>query len=375
MASRRLLYLFNDAPFFLSHRLPVARAAAATGYDVHVATPPSPAAAGLARYGLTHHPIALTRRGVNPAGQLASLAAIVRLYHRLRPDLIEHATIKPVLYGGLAARVLRRPAVVSWMTGLGFVFISQGARAALVRRAVAAGYRAALRRPGSWVIFENPDDRDLFATRGLTDPGRTRLIRGAGVDMSLFHPTPEEPGVPVVVLAARMLRDKGVVEFVEAARTLRSSGARAKFVLAGAADPDNPAGLPEAQLRTWHDEGSIEWWGQRDDMADVLRRAHIVCLPSYREGLPKVLVEAAASGRAIVATDAPGCREVVRHEWNGLLVPVRNALALAQAIGRLLADPAERERMGARGRERVEEQFSERYVIQQTLAVYAEAAG
>jgi glycosyltransferase involved in cell wall biosynthesis len=373
--TRRLLYLFNDAPFFLSHRLPVARAAAAGGYEVHVATPPSPAAAALAREGLTHHPIALTRRGVNPAAQLASLVAIARLYRRLRPDLIEHATIKPVLYGGLAAGALRQPAVVSWMTGLGFVFISEGTRARLVRRAVRTGYRTALRRTGSWVIFENPDDRDLFVAAGLTEPSRTRLIRGAGVDMTMFHPTPETPGVPVVVLAARMLRDKGVVEFVEAARTLRSSGAVARFVLVGPADPDNPAGLPEAQLRAWHEEGSVEWWGQRDDMANVFQGTHVACLPSYREGLPKVLVEAAASGRAIVATDAPGCREVVRDQWNGLLVPVRNAAALAEAIGRLLADPAERARMGARGRERVEHQFSDRHIIRETLAVYAEAAG
>lgn len=375
MAPPRLLYLFNDASFFLSHRLPVARAAAADGYEVHVATPPSPAAATLTRYALTHHPIALTRRGVSPAAQLASLVAIARLYRRLRPGLIEHATIKPVLYGGMVARALHQPAVVSWMTGLGFVFIAQGTGAGLVRRAVAAGYRTALRRPGSWVIFENPDDRDLFVARGLTDPARTGIIRGAGVDMTVFQPMPEEPGIPIVVLAARMLRDKGVVEFVEAARALRSSGAVARFVLAGAADPGNPAGLPEAQLRAWHVEDSVEWWGQRDDMADVFRRAHVVCLPSYREGLPKVLVEAAASGRAIVATDAPGCREVVRHEWNGLLVPVRDATALAKAIGRLLADPAERARMGARGRERVEDQFSDRQVIRETLAVYAEAGG
>ena len=371
---RRLLYVFNDAPFFLSHRLPVARAAAAEGYDVHVAAPPHPAAAALGQHGLTHHPIRLTRRGVSPGGEVAAVAAIVRLYRRLRPDLIEHATIKPVLYGGLAARVLRQPAVVSWMTGLGFVFISEGARVALLRRAVAAGYRTALQRPGSWVIFENPDDRDLFVARGLSHPGRTRLIRGAGVDMTAFHPVPEEPGVPVVVLPARMLRDKGVVEFVEAARALRSSGVVARFVLVGNADPANPAGLAEAQLRSWHDEGSVEWWGQREDMAAVLRGAHVVCLPSYREGLPKALVEAAASGRAIVTTDAPGCREVVRHEWNGLLVPVRDAAALAQAIGRLLRDPAERARMGARGREWVEERFSDRQVIRETLAVYGEAA-
>jgi glycosyltransferase involved in cell wall biosynthesis len=172
-----------------------------------------------------------------------------------------------------------------------------------------------------------------------------------------------------------MLRDKGVIEFVDAARALRSAGGTARFVLVGSADPGNPAGLPEAQLRAWHAEGAVEWWGQREDMPEVLRQAHVACLPSYREGLPKVLVEAAACARAIVATDAPGCREVVRHEWNGLLVPVRDAAALADALGRLLRDPAERARMGARGRTWVEQEFSEQHVIGQTLAVYAEAAG
>ncbi|MGH7512775.1 MAG: glycosyltransferase family 4 protein [Gemmatimonadales bacterium] len=372
---RRLLYVFNDAGFFLSHRLPVARAAAAAGYEVHVATPPGAAVAQVEAHGFGHHPIGLTRRGVNPGGELAAVVGLARLYRRLRPGLIEHATIKPVLYGGLTARLLREPAVVSWMTGLGFVFISGGARAALVRRLVAAGYRTALDRRGAWVIFENPDDRDLFVSRGLAPGERTRLIRGAGVDMARFRPTPEQPGAPTVVLAGRMLRDKGVVEFVEAARALRSAGRTARFALVGSADPGNPAGLPETQLQAWHAEGAVEWWGQRDDMPEVLRQAHVVCLPSYREGLPKVLVEAAASARAIVATDAPGCREVVRHEWNGLLVPVRDAAALADAMGRLLSDPAERARMGARGRTRVEEEFSEQYVIGQTLAVYAESAG
>jgi len=371
----RLLYVFNDAGFFLSHRLPVARAAAAAGYEVHVATPPGPSVAQVQGHGFGHHPIGLTRRGVNPGGELAAFAALARLYRRLRPELIEHATIKPVLYGGLAARLLRQPAVVSWMTGLGFVFISGGARATLVRRFVAAGYRAALDRPAAWVIFENPDDRDLFVSRGLASRDRARLIRGAGVDMDRFHPTPEPPGPPTVVLAGRMLRDKGVIEFVDAARALRSAGGTARFALVGSADPGNPAGLPEAQLRAWHAEGAVEWWGQRDDMPEVLSQAHVACLPSYREGLPKVLVEAAACARAIVATDAPGCREVVRHEWNGLLVPVRDAAALADALGRLLRDPAERARMGARGRTWVEQEFSEQHVIGQTLAVYAEAAG
>lgn len=370
---RRLLYVFNDAAFFLSHRLPIASAASAAGYEVHVATPASEAAGELGAHGFQYHPIGLTRRGSHPRHELAAIGGLVTLYRRLRPGLVEHATIKPVLYGGLAARLVGSPAV-SWMTGLGFVFISTGLRAAVVRGGIGAAYRLALGRSATRVIFENPDDRDLFVSHGMVARERTRLIRGAGVDMHAFRPTPEEPGMPVVVLAARMLWDKGVLEFVDAARALRAEGVSARFVLVGGTDTGNPAAIPDARLRGWRDEGAVEWWGHQRDMAAVFARSHLACLPSYREGLPKMLVEAAAAGRAIVTTDAPGCREVVRHEWNGLLVPVRDAAALAAAIRRILRDPTERVRMGERGRALVQEEFSVARVVQETLAVYAEIA-
>jgi glycosyltransferase involved in cell wall biosynthesis len=373
--TRRLLYLFNDAGFFLSHRLPVARGAVAAGYEVHVATPGGPATGDVEALGFPHHPIALTRRGVHPALELRALVRLAALSRRLRPALVEHATIKPVLYGGLASRLAGSPPSVMWMTGLGFIFIATGRRAAAARATLAAGYRVALGSARTRVIFENPDDRDLFISDRLVAAGRARLIRGAGVDMEQFRPSAEEPGVPVVAFVARMLRDKGLAEFVAAAKALRGGGVRARFVLVGGADPGNPAGVSEGELRAWQEEGAVEWWGHQRDMPGIFRRAHLVCLPSYREGLPKALVEAAAAGRAIVATDVPGCREVVRHEWNGLLVPPRDAVPLAAALGRLIADPAERSRMAARGRAWVQERFSVAHVVRETLAVYDELAG
>ncbi|WP_333843179.1 glycosyltransferase family 4 protein, partial [Pelomicrobium sp.] len=219
------------------------------------------------------------------------------------------------------------------------------------------------------VIVQNPDDAAAVRRLGVT-PERIRLISGAGVDGELFSPRPEPDGAPVVMLASRLLWDKGVGEFVEAARRLAGRG---RFVLVGAPDPDNPASVSEADLRGWVSEGVVEWWGAREDMPAVLNQAHIVCLPSYREGLPKVLLEAMACGRPVIATDAPGCRDCVRDGDNGLLVPIRDAGALAGAIARLLDDPALRRRMGERGRERAVEEFSQERVIAATLAVYREA--
>jgi glycosyltransferase involved in cell wall biosynthesis len=371
----RLLYVFNDAAFFVSHRLPVALGARDAGYEVHVATPPGAAEVALAEEGLEHHPIPLDRRGSDPRHELGTLASLARLYRRLRPRLIEHATIKPVLYGGIVARFSGIPAVVSWMTGLGYVFISRGRRASLARAGIEAGYRLALRHRRARVIFENPDDRGLFVSRGLVYGDQTRLIRGAGVDMTVFRPRPEPVGIPTAVLASRMLRDKGVVEFVEAARMLRARGRAARFVLVGGTDPGNPAAVPEATLRQWADSGVVEWVGQREDMPAVIAGANVVCLPSYREGLPKVLVEAAAAGRAIVTTDVPGCREVVRPEENGLLVPPREAAPLATALERLLGDARLRSRMGARGREIAEAEFAVERVVGDTIRLYRELTG
>jgi glycosyltransferase involved in cell wall biosynthesis len=237
-------------------------------------------------------------------------------------------------------------------------------------------FRVAFRHQRARTIFQNPDDRRCFVDAGLLRPDQTALIRGSGVDCATFHPAAEPDGEPVVLLASRLLWDKGIAEFVEAARRLRERGGSARFVLAGRPDPGNPTAVPVAQLEAWVRAGILEWWGHRRDMPDVLRRATIVVLPSfYPEGVPKVLLEAAASGRAIITTDTPGCREIVRHRVNGLLVPPRDATAVTRAIEELLGDSGLRRELGQAGRRIAVTEFAEELIVHQTLDVYRTLLG
>jgi len=368
----RLLYLVTEDWYFCSHRLPLAVAAREGGYDVLVATRVADHGDRIRAAGLQLIPLGLSRRGQNPVRELGSVAEIVGVYRRVRPDLVHHVALKPVLYGSLAARLTRVPTVVNALAGLGYVFSSGDLQAKAMRPFVRAAYHLLLDGRNRRLVVQNPDDRDLFARSGLVDAERIRLIHGSGVDPTCFQPTPEPAGPPLVVLPARMLRDKGVHEFVAAARLLRQQGIAARFALVGDPDPENPAAIDEVRLRQWEAEGVVEYWGWRDDMAAVFAECHLVCLPSYREGLPKALIEAAASGRAIVTCDVPGCREVVDDGDNGLLVPPRDSAALAAALHRLIVDPALRERMGDRGRARAVAEFSIQRVIADTLAVYRE---
>lgn len=367
---RRILYVVNDAAFFLSHRSALAEAARAQGYEVHVATPEDEAAAKIRRLGFGFDAVDISRRGVTPLREASTLVALLRLYRRLRPDLVHHITIKPVVYGGIAARIARVPAVASAITGLGWVFNARGFKRRILRFLVTNTYRVALAHGNSTVIFQNPDDRRLMVDAHLVPANRTTLIKGSGVDMRRFVPTPQPPGIPLVVLASRMLWDKGIGEFVEAARSLRREGVSARFALVGDTDPGNPAAVTKVQLDAWKTQGDVEWWGRREDMPDVFAQSHLVCLPSYGEGVPKVLIEAAACARPIVATDSPGCREIVRHEESGLLVPIRDAPALASAMRRLIESAELRSKMGASGRELATQGFSVDEVIAQTLDVY-----
>ena len=367
------MFVVNDAPFFLSHRLPLALAARDAGYEVHVATPDSPMAATIQKHDLHFHSIPLHRSSIRLWKELRSIQSLIALYRRLQPDLIHHVTIKPVLYGGLAARLTKVPAVVHAVPGLGHVFADSGLAASLLRIIVKRIYRVSFGHPRLKVIFQNPDDQILMERAQLTKPSDSLLIRGAGVDMNVFTPQPEQQGEPVVIFAARMLWAKGVGEFVDAARQIRKQNISARFVLVGESDPGNPSAVPVWQLEQWHDSGVVEWWGACTDMPRVFAEAHVVCLPSYYpEGVPKVLIEAAASGRAIVTTDMPGCREVVRHEENGLLVPARDPAALAAALRRLITSPPLRQFLGQRGREIAVAEFGLDRVVDETLAVYGE---
>lgn len=371
----KLLFVDNSTRTFVSHRLALAKAVREAGFEVVVVTPPGPESVEILTAGFDFHPIPLSRRSTNPFKEVGAVASLCHLYRTLRPDVVHHLRIKPVLYGGIAARLTRVPAVVNTLTGLGFLFLAEGAEAAIRRSLVKYGLRQALHHENQRTIFQNPDDRTEFLEEGIVSEPKTVLIKGAGVDVAVFKPALESEGPPLVVLPSRMLWHKGVGEFVAAARTLRTTGVSARFALVGDTDIGNPAAVPRAQLETWRDSGTVEWWGWRDDMSRVLGQAHVVCLPSYREGMPKVLIEAAATGRPIVTTETAGCREAVRDGQNGLLVPVRDIKSLATALRALIEDPDLRARLGARGREIAVREFSEAVIISQTLSIYRDLAG
>jgi glycosyltransferase involved in cell wall biosynthesis len=370
-----LLFVVNVDWFFLSHRLPIALEALRQGYSVHIATGITNRAAELERHGLVVHPLALSRGGLGLGNAGKTAREIWNLYRTLRPDVVHLVTIKPVLLGGVMSRLAGMPAVVAAISGLGYVFTAQGTKAALRRRMVGLLYRVALGHRNMRLIFQNKDDLAGLRQAVPLPDRKVSMIRGSGVDLAAYARTPEPPGAPVVLMAARLLADKGVAEFVEAARLLKERGCMARFVLVGTVDVANPTSFTEAQVAAWAKAGVVECWGHRSDMHVVLSAARVVVLPSYREGLPKVLIEAAACARAVVTTDVPGCRDAIEPGVTGLLVPVRDAVALAAAIDELLRDPARCTAMGHAGRALAEQAFDVRKVVEAHLQIYSELIG
>lgn len=369
-SGRRLLFLVNNPAFFLSHRLPIALAARQAGYEVHVATMDGPSVATIREHGLTHHVIPMSRSGRHPLEELRSLHAFWRLFRELQPDLVHAVTIKPVLYGGIAARLAGVPAYVAAVSGLGFIFMRREGGFDPLRLAATLLYRLALGHRNSRVVFQNANDRHELRRAGVVQPGQAVIIRGSGVDLQAYTPVPEPEGAPVAIMVARLLTDKGVREFVEAARSTAGHPSGLRWVLVGAPDPGNPASITEREFRMWQEEGVVICMGERDDIAALYQNAHIAVLPSYREGLPRSLVEAAACGRAVVTTDVPGCRDAIEPGVTGLLVPVRNARALGEAVVTLAADAGRRKAMGAAGRRLAEQEFDIGKVVQAHLAIY-----
>lgn len=372
MSKPKLLFLVTEDWYFCSHRLQIAREARKRGFEVLVATRVDRHGEQIKSEGFKLIPLQMQRRSTNPLNELASIRELLSIYRREKPDIVHHVAMKPVLYGSLAAWITGVPHVVNALAGLGYVFVSQQLKARILRPAIRAAFRFLLNSGDSRLILQNPDDCTMFIRSHLASSKRIRLIRGSGVDTDMYQPMPEPSGSPVVILASRMLWDKGVGEFVGAVRLLKSRGVDGRFVLVGDTDPHNPAAVPAEQLAAWLNEGTVAWWGRRDDMPVVFANSHIVCLPSYREGLPKVLLEAASCGRPIVTTDAIGCREVVLHGENGFLVPVRSIVELADALQLLIENPELRIKMGMRGREIVLREFAVEKIIEETLAVYGE---
>ncbi|HXP96999.1 MAG TPA: glycosyltransferase family 4 protein [Telmatospirillum sp.] len=365
MRRPRLLFLVTEDWSFRSHRFDLAKAARDAGFEVHVATRVDQHRAVIEAEGFILHDLHLGRRIGNP---LREIAAIVGLLRRVKPDILHNVALKPAVFGSLSARLAGTDRVINAVAGLGYVFINRSGAAGVLRPLMVTAMRFLFGGRNRHVIVQNAYDKS-FIDR-LVDPTHVHLIRGAGVNEDWFVPTPEQPGTPLAAVVARLLWDKGIGELVEAARLLKARGVALRIALVGKPDPANPRTIPEEQVRRWVEEGLVEWWGYQEDVREVWRQAQIAVLPSYREGLPKALLEASACGRPMVATDVPGCNELVRDDDNGLLVAVRQAAPLADALERLARDPALRARLGRRARERVEQEFSSRLVISAQLALY-----
>ena len=333
------------------------------GHTVTLIAPEDEYTSKLRALGYDLTTVNMDRRGINPIRDLTFFFHLYRLYRTLRPDLTLHFTVKPNVYGTTAARWLGVPSI-NTVSGLGTVFLKKG----LVSWIAQHLYRFTFRWPEQ-VLFHNQDDYDLFVERGLVAPQRASVIPGSGVNIQRFSPQRAETNeVFTFLVIARLLYDKGIVEYAEAARSLRAQGVKARFQLLGARDPQHQRGIPDQQVDAWVDEGLVDYLGTTDDVRPLLQRADAVVLPSYREGLPRTLLEAASLEKPIVTTDTPGCRHVVHHERNGLLCRVHDAADLADKMRRVMELPQEqRRRMGQAGRALVAERFSERYVIERYL--------
>jgi len=367
-----ILIVVNEPWFFISHRLPIARAASENGYDVHIATRNGVDVEKIKSEGFEFHEIPFSRSSMNLLEELRSVVKLYRLYADIRPSLVHHVTIKPVLYGSLVARLSGVPRVINAISGLGHVFTDDGFSASIRRLLIGYAYRFLLRKNNQYhVIFQNPDDRRTINRLAKLKDENVTMIPGSGVDLGVYSQLPEPVGVPVVVLAARMLWDKGIGEFVKAAEILTGRGVEVNFILAGDVDEGNPRSISKDVLLEWSKRENIQWLGYQSDIPLLYAKANIICLPSYYgEGVPKSLIEAAACGRAIVTTNEPGCREIVQDGVNGILVESKNPVELAESIEELIMSPALRNKMGLAGRKLVEDRFSLDLVVNRTLNVY-----
>lgn len=373
---KKVLFFANTEWYLFNFRLGLAKYLVERGIEVVMVSPPGPYGAKLEAEGFRWIQVPMQRRSLNPWHELRLLWRLVSIYRAEQPDIAHHFTIKCVVYGGLVAHLARVRNVVSAVTGLGYVFIGQDWLAKLLRPIVRLFLKTAMNGRNRRLILQNPDDQQLFLNARLVQEQYIHIIAGSGVNTALFKPK-ARPNLDdtrriKVVFAARLLWDKGLGEFVAAAQLLTLEGTTAEFVIVGSADPGNPASVPETVLEAWRAIPAVKLLGHASNMATILESADIMVLPSYREGLPRGLIEAAAAGLPIITTDAPGCREVVEDGVNGFLVPVRDSVKLAVAIKKLVDDPALAVRMGAAGRQKALAEFDERLVFERTFAVYRE---
>ena len=368
----RILIVVNVDWFFLSHRLPIALAAMKRGYEVFVAAADTGKRAEIESYGLTFINAPYLEKSHSFLSELYMILKLGRLYENIDPDLVHHVTIRPVLYGSIASRIYRVKAVVNALSGLGYLFINQGFKNRILRGGVTKLLKFGFSHPNQLLILQNKDDREKFIERGLIQPKKIRIVRGSGVDTDLFKPPSKERSSGVdIAFIGRLLWDKGIAEFVEAANLLKKQGVHASFHIYGAQYENNPMSVPDDVIDEWKSNHLFTIHGQKDRIEDHLEEIDIVCLPSYREGLPKALLEAASAGLPIVTTDTPGCREVVDDGVNGYLVPPRNASVVAESLKKLIENPELRSEFGKAGRNKVLKEFTVDKVVEETMNIYS----
>jgi glycosyltransferase involved in cell wall biosynthesis len=360
--------------FFYSHRLPIAEASLAKGFDVVIGYGELGGidSALFKQKGFKTFLIPMQRGGLNIFKDLKTFFYIWKFFKRERPDIVHLVTIKPYLYGGIISRLTRVPCLVSAVSGLGTLFANKNFKSKLLRLVFYPFFRLAFNHVNQKVIVQNEQDAEILVKWGVLNPLKVKLIKGSGVNLKNFKNFDEPNGTLVVTFAARLLRDKGVYEFAEAARFLKQKGVQAQFWVAGDLDAKNPTGLNVNDLNKLKTEGYVEILGHQKDIPALYARSHIVCLPSYREGLPKTLIEAAAAGRAIVTTDVAGCRDAVIANKTGLLVPAKDSQKLANALQWLLEHPQERIAMGKAGRKLAEKEFKIEKIVKEHLEIYQE---
>jgi len=369
MAAPRILYVVTEDWYFLSHRLPMARAAKKAGYEVHVATRLNDGKAPIEKEGFVPHALSWSRGSLSPLGSLSAIWELRRLLLSLEPDILHNVSLKPVLLGSAASLGRSGTAVVNSVTGLGTLFIGEARVSDIARKAVRFALARLLRRTRSRTVVQNPDDRAFVIDLGVK-PENVVLIPGSGVDTKALTPLPEPPPPVTAAYVGRMLADKGVLTLIDAFSLLSKRGIPLKLLLAGDCDKENPGSLAPEQLREFAGAFGIEWLGHVADIRTVWARAHFAVLASRREGLPKSLLEAAACGRAMVATDAPGCREIAIEGETALTVPVDDVGALAEAMAKLAGDAGMRAKFGKAARALVETKFSAEAIGNQTVALY-----
>lgn len=369
--NKRILIVVNGIENFFTHRLPLVRELKKQGYDVFLLAPSNKIDPRLKSLedDIKIVTLKFNRKSINPFSAAMSIAKCYKVFLKIKPDIIFNVAMKTSLYSSVTCIFYRKALNINLMTGLGYLFISPKKRIKLIQFFVKKCFKLSLTLSNSRMIFQNKDDMHLFLQESIVLKDRAFLVRGSGVDLNRYMPVPEPDDIHVL-FSGRLLKDKGIQEFVEAAKILMTEGVKAKFILVGDVDPGNPSTVKKETVLEWVKKGYVEWWGYYEDMASILPQINIVCLPSYREGLPKILLEGAACQRALVTTNVPGCREVVEDGVNGLLVEVKSSISLAKALCTLITDHQKRAEMASKARNLVERDFSDLAIAKQTVDVF-----